>query len=112
MVRGGDWRSEEIKVYRSVDAPSLHYDLFLNLTAKGIYGYNQTIFHFSPKMSQASKTFFLNDTHTSVTLQIKRLSAEKGLISQNNCHGRLVVHHFHDHLVSVSGRNTQMAKIQ
>ena len=57
MVRGGDWRSEEIKVYRSVDAPSLHNDFFLNLTAKGIYGYNQTIFHFSPKMSQASKTF-------------------------------------------------------
>ena len=69
------------------------------------------IFIFHQRYPRRAK-LFLNDTHTSVTLQIKRLSAEKGLITQNNCHGRLVVHHFHDHLVSASGRNTEMAKIQ
>ena len=58
MVREGDWRSEEIKVYRSVDASSLFYDIFLNLKAKGICVYNQANFHFSPKISQASTTFF------------------------------------------------------
>ena len=58
LVREGDWRSEEIKVYRSVDASSLFYDIFLNLKAKGICVYNQANFHFSPKISQASTTFF------------------------------------------------------
>ena len=82
MVRGGDWRSEEIKVYRSVDAPSLHYDFFLNLTAKGIYGYNQTIFHFSPKMSEASTTFVLNDTQVSYTLDRKTFGRKRSYYSK------------------------------
>ena len=82
MVRGGDWRSEEIKVYRSVDEPSHHYDFFLNVTAKGIYVYNQqTNFHFSPKISQSSTTF-LNDTQVSYTPDKKTFGRKRSNYSK------------------------------
>ena len=68
-------------MYRSVDVPSLHYDFFLNLTAKGIYGYNQTIFYFSPKISHASTTL-LNDTQVSYTLDKKTFGRKRSYYSK------------------------------